>query len=239
MAARAQDDALAHSLTANGYYAATAGPPAPRYPRLAGRTECDVAVLGGGFAGLSAALELAERGLDVVLLDARAIGSGASGRNGGQALSGLSCDMSTVAGQLGVPAARRVWGMTMEAVRMIHERCAKYSIDAEWRGGYLSLATCAKRGAELTGWLKEMRVRSPPPPPPAPPCATAVRSHLVQEYQEAVETVLSLTLADLGCTLEAFVAECEVALKTASESDAPFARRQREVRWILIDYVSF
>ncbi|OFZ70437.1 MAG: hypothetical protein A2Z01_00125 [Betaproteobacteria bacterium RBG_16_58_11] len=56
---------------------------------LAGRIAADVCVLGGGYAGLSAALDLAERGYSVALLEAQRLGWGASGRNGGQALVGF------------------------------------------------------------------------------------------------------------------------------------------------------
>ncbi|MEL6464892.1 MAG: FAD-binding oxidoreductase [Pseudomonadota bacterium] len=55
----------------------------PRCPVLAGDTKCDVAIVGGGFTGVSAALYLARRGSDVVVVDAHSIGWGASGRNGG------------------------------------------------------------------------------------------------------------------------------------------------------------
>ena len=68
------------------YYAATANP-APRRPALAGEMVADVCVVGGGIAGCAAALELAERGQRVVLLEAQRIGWGASGRNGGFVLS--------------------------------------------------------------------------------------------------------------------------------------------------------
>jgi gamma-glutamylputrescine oxidase len=56
----------------------------PAYPALPGDTTCDVAIIGGGFTGLSAAVHLAKAGKDVVLVDRRRFGDGASGRNGGQ-----------------------------------------------------------------------------------------------------------------------------------------------------------
>ena len=75
------------------YYAATANAMAAHAP-LAGSVYADVCVIGGGFTGVSAALHLAERGYDVVLLEAARIGAGASGRNGGQVLSGQRVDVS-------------------------------------------------------------------------------------------------------------------------------------------------
>ncbi|WP_333629158.1 FAD-binding oxidoreductase, partial [Stenotrophomonas cyclobalanopsidis] len=61
-------------------------------PPLRGDVQADVAVLGAGYTGLTAALELALRGYRVVLLEAQRIGWGASGRNGGQALVGYGCE---------------------------------------------------------------------------------------------------------------------------------------------------
>ena len=71
------------------YYAATP-PAAPRHAALSGDVDCDVCVVGGGIAGCTAALQLAERGFRVVLLEAERIGWGASGRSGAQALPGLA-----------------------------------------------------------------------------------------------------------------------------------------------------
>jgi gamma-glutamylputrescine oxidase len=65
------------------YYAATAAPLDP-FPALQGAVRADVCIVGGGYTGLSAALHLAQRGYDVVLLEAHRVGFGASGRNGGQ-----------------------------------------------------------------------------------------------------------------------------------------------------------
>ena len=73
------------------YYAATAEG-VHEHPRLEGAQRADVCVIGGGFTGLSAALNLAEQGFDVVLLEAERIGFGASGRNGGLIGSGQRKD---------------------------------------------------------------------------------------------------------------------------------------------------
>jgi gamma-glutamylputrescine oxidase len=124
----------------------------PGHAALQGGTSCDVAIVGGGLAGLSAALELAQRGLDVVLLEARELGWGASGRNGGQAIHGLACDPATIEDQLGLDDARRVWAMSIEALDLIRERIARHAIDCDWRDGYLGLATSARKGAELAAW---------------------------------------------------------------------------------------
>jgi gamma-glutamylputrescine oxidase len=135
-------------LTRNSYYVATA-PAHQRFAALSGDADCDVCIVGGGLAGLSAAIDLQRTGLDVVVLEGMQVGWGASGRNGGQALNGLACDMSVVRSQLGDAAARAVWDMTVEAVQLIHERRNAFGIDCHWQAGYLSAAIGPKRAQEL------------------------------------------------------------------------------------------
>jgi len=142
-------------LTRNSYYAATVVRE-QAFPPLQGAQSCDVAVVGGGLAGLSAALDLAERGLSVTLLEARELGWGASGRNGGQAIHGLACDQETIEQQLGLDEARRVWDMSIEALQLLRERMRRHGIDCDWRDGYLSLATSARKGRELQAWAERL-----------------------------------------------------------------------------------
>jgi gamma-glutamylputrescine oxidase len=143
------------NLATSSYYAATA-PRDQRFAPLAGDTRCDVAIVGGGLAGLSAALDLADRGLQVVVLEAREIGWGASGRNGGQAIHGLACDQETVEQQLGQAAAHQVWDMTIEALDLLRQRITRHGIDCDWQDGYLGLATTARKGAALAAWADRM-----------------------------------------------------------------------------------
>ncbi len=142
-------------LTRNSYYAATVERQ-PSFAPLQGSSTCDVAVVGGGLAGLSAALELAERGFSVSLLEARRLGWGASGRNGGQAIHGLACDQGTIEAQLGLEESRRIWAMSIEALELLRERMRKHAIDCDWRDGYLGLATNARKGRELQDWAERM-----------------------------------------------------------------------------------
>jgi gamma-glutamylputrescine oxidase len=142
-------------LTRNCYYTATAAR-RQGFAALQGSASCDVAVVGGGLAGLSAALDLAQRGFSVTLLEARQLGFGASGRNGGQAIHGLACDQATIEKQLGLEDAKRVWAMSIEALELLRERIRRYDIDCDWRGGYLSLATSARKGRELQDWAERL-----------------------------------------------------------------------------------
>lgn len=144
------------ALSRESYYAATTARELPA-PALQGAASCDVAIVGGGLAGISAALDLRSRGFDVVLLEARELGSGASGRNGGQAIAGLACEQSTIESQLGLDDARRVWNMSVEALHLLRERIAHHRIACDWQDGYLSLATSARKARKLHAWAERLR----------------------------------------------------------------------------------
>src|ERR1700724_271965 len=100
------------------YYTASANPAAPR-AALAGRVDCDVCVIGGGIAGCSAALHLAEQGLSVVLLEQERIGWGASGRSGGQAIFGVAAGQHKLEERIGGGGARAVWDVSVEALDLL------------------------------------------------------------------------------------------------------------------------
>ena len=83
---------------------------APALPALAGPAEAEVTIVGGGYAGLSAALHLAERGVSVALLEAEEPGAGASGRNGGQVIPGLRHFVEDLTAVYGGDLGRRLHG---------------------------------------------------------------------------------------------------------------------------------
>jgi len=112
------------------YYAATAHA-APDRPRLKGSLRADVCVVGGGFTGISTALSLAERGYDVVLLEAARVGWGASGRNGGQIGTAFAADMSKIRAWVGPENARRLFDFCEEAKAVIAERVRRHAIDCD------------------------------------------------------------------------------------------------------------
>jgi gamma-glutamylputrescine oxidase len=128
----------------------------PAHLPLDGEVRADVAVVGGGLAGLSAALELAQRGRSVVLLEGQRVGWAASGRNGGQALPGLACDMAEIEAQLGLGDARRIWAMTIEALTLIHARRDRHRIACDWQSGALTVAVSARKAAALRAWVERM-----------------------------------------------------------------------------------
>ena len=118
------------------YYAATAIG-APDCPMLNGTVEADVCIVGAGYTGVSTALNLAERGYSVVVLEAARIGWGASGRNGGQICSGYSPSMRKIARWVGVDDAMRLWDMAEEAKAIIRERVRRHDIRCDLKSGYL------------------------------------------------------------------------------------------------------
>ncbi len=146
-------------LTRHSYYAATASR-TQHFAALQGDAgACDVAIVGGGLAGLSAAIELRERGFDVALLEAHEIGWGASGRNGGQAIHGLACDQATIEAQLGREAAKRVFDMSIESLDLMRQRCARFAIDCDWRDGHLAVATSERKARHLRADVDALQAR--------------------------------------------------------------------------------
>ena len=139
----------------DSYYAATAGD-IPARAALDGDRRCDVCVVGGGLTGLSAALELAERGLDVVLLEANRLGWGASGRSGGQIIFGYSCDQSKIAGLIGQDHSQMLWDASLEGVALVRERITRYGIDCDFADGHVHVALKPRQARELREWQADM-----------------------------------------------------------------------------------
>lgn len=137
------------------WYAASAEPLPPQ-PPLEGDLDADVCILGAGYVGLSAALELAEAGYRVVVLEAERIGWGASGRNGGQVIFGWGCSEAKLEALLGRDDARRMFDWSLESVRLIHERRERYGIDCDWRAGHCHVAIKPRQVRELHGWQEDL-----------------------------------------------------------------------------------
>jgi len=133
------------------YYAASSLPQ-PDHPVLQGDVVADVCVVGGGFSGLHTALELAERGMSVVLLEAHKIGWGASGRNGGQLIRGVGHGLDQFEGVIGKDGVRQMKLMGLEAVEIVRQRVERFNIACDLTWGYCDLAN---KPRDLEGFAEE------------------------------------------------------------------------------------
>lgn len=122
------------------YYHDTAARPFAITATLDGEVVGDVVIIGAGFTGVSAALDLAEAGLKVIVLEANLIGAGASGRNGGLVCSGWRHDQNWFEGKIGKADALKVWNLAEDAKADLLARMARYGIDADWQGGQIFAA---------------------------------------------------------------------------------------------------
>lgn len=118
------------------YYHATAQGLALQ-PTATGQLSCDVCVIGGGYTGLSTALHLAEKGVDVVLLEAHRLGWGASGRNGGQVGTGQRVDQDGLEKLVGMTRARALWDMSLDSVALVKSLIANHAIDCGYVDGVI------------------------------------------------------------------------------------------------------
>jgi glycine/D-amino acid oxidase-like deaminating enzyme len=124
-------------------WTATAGP-APDCPPLGGDRRADVVVVGGGFTGLSAALHLAERGAEVVLLEAVEPGFGASGRNGGQVIPGLKIDPDEMIQRFGAERGARLAEVSGGAADLVFDLVKRHRIECDARqDGWIKAAHAA------------------------------------------------------------------------------------------------
>ena len=113
-------------------------------------------MVGGGIAGCSTALHLAERGYRVVLLEAKRIAWGASGRSGGQAIVGYACGQHKLAAALGASDARRLWDISVEALALLRERVERHAIDCDLHWGQMHVAIKARQTEALRTEQQEL-----------------------------------------------------------------------------------
>ena len=135
---------------ARSYYLASANA-MPERPALAEDLSADVCVIGGGFTGVNTAIELAQRGLSVILLEARRIGWGASGRNGGQLIRGIGHDVSGFARHVGEEGVRYLQRAGIDSVALVGERIREHGIDCDLRWGFCELANTPAQFAAFKG----------------------------------------------------------------------------------------
>ena len=111
-------------------------PPAQPLPETA-----DVAVIGAGYTGLSAALALAKRGARVVVLESQTIGWGASSRNGGMVLTGMKLGVNKLISMYGRELTRRMYAASLETIDAVERIVKAESIACDFaRTGHLEVA---------------------------------------------------------------------------------------------------
>lgn len=133
------------------YYSAVT-PSLPVTPALRGAERAEVCVVGGGIAGCSAALALAERGYRVSLLEAQRLGWGASGRNGGQVLPGIAAEQPALAKLAGDEGAVHIWQLSLQAIALLKQRLSRHAIDCEWTDGQMLTAIKPRQWQALLHW---------------------------------------------------------------------------------------
>lgn len=137
----------------NSYYAASVNE-VTDYPVLEGAKSADICVVGAGFTGVSTALTLAERGFSVALVEANRVGWGATGRNGGQIINGIS-GLSKIQKKHGNGIADMLWDLKWRGNDIIYERVEKYDIQCDIKSGFLEVATSPKQVAWLDEYVEE------------------------------------------------------------------------------------
>jgi glycine/D-amino acid oxidase-like deaminating enzyme len=126
----------------NSYYTATLNQDTD-YPTLQGRHTVDVVIIGGGFTGVATAVELAEKGLKVAIVESNKIGWGATGRNGGQVTGSLSGDgamRKQMRAKLGDDVDDFIWHLRWRGHEIIKQRVEKYAIKCDLKHGHLHAA---------------------------------------------------------------------------------------------------
>jgi gamma-glutamylputrescine oxidase len=139
----------------NSYYAATANDDT-RYPSLKGTVTADVCVVGGGFSGISTALSLVERGYSVAVVEAQRVGWGASGRNGGQMIAGISGE-HRIESQLGEAGRRLVSEIRYRGHEIIEDRIQRHQIRCDLVYGWMEVAARPRHMDALRAYVDERR----------------------------------------------------------------------------------
>jgi glycine/D-amino acid oxidase-like deaminating enzyme len=136
------------------YYAATANETTD-FPALAGGHSADVCVVGAGFTGIATALTLAERGFSVAVVEANRVGWGASGRNGGQLISGIS-GLHKIGKKHGPGISDMLWDLRWRGNDIVHERIEKYAIQCDLKPGFVETALKPAHLADIEAYAEDM-----------------------------------------------------------------------------------
>lgn len=142
----------------DSYYEATAIGRRAR-PQLLGAHEADVCVIGAGYTGLSCALHLAQAGLKVAVVEAEHAGFGASGRNGGQVITGQRVDQQDLERQYGEAHATQLWNSALEARALVLSLIETHKIACDVTPGHLVAAVRATHARDLESYIEHLTKR--------------------------------------------------------------------------------
>jgi gamma-glutamylputrescine oxidase len=140
----------------DSWYAATA-PVKPLRAKLQQHLKCDVCIVGAGFTGLSAALALAESGLDVVVLDAHRAGWGASGRNGGQLGSGQRLEQTELEHLYGRSDALELWRLAQRSKSLVKGLIDRFAIECDFRPGIVYADHKSRYSKHTSAYVEKLR----------------------------------------------------------------------------------
>lgn len=102
------------------------------FPKLEGDHECDVVIIGGGYSGLSTSYHLQSKNCQTIVLEKERIGSGASGRNGGEVLTGYLGTMQEWANKFGIETAKEMWQLSLDSIDLIEGIIEKHHISCDF-----------------------------------------------------------------------------------------------------------
>ena len=149
--------ATPHAVRSPSYYSASLVAES-NYPAVRGEVSVDIAIVGAGFTGIATAVELAERGYRVAVVEANKVGWGASGRNGGQVTGSLSGDgamRKQMRETLGSAVEDFIWDLRWRGHRIIKQRVEKYAIACDLKHGHLHAAMKPSHMDELKASVDE------------------------------------------------------------------------------------
>lgn len=128
-------------------------------PQLEGARDADVCVIGAGYTGLSCALHLARSGLKVVVLEAETAGFGASGRNGGQVITGQRVDQPDLERKYGEAHARQLWNLALEARSLVLSLIEAHKIKCDVAPGHITAAVRESHTRDLEAHVDHLAKR--------------------------------------------------------------------------------
>ncbi|NRA86308.1 MAG: FAD-binding oxidoreductase [Rhizobiales bacterium] len=127
------------------------------FPKANGALKCDICIVGGGYTGLSSALHLAQKGYDVILLDAQRIGFGASGRNGGQVGQGQRLDQDELEPLMGKDDALKLWKIANQSVDLVRKLAKDELVECDFHDGIIHADHRKRYVADSLDYAKKLQ----------------------------------------------------------------------------------